>query len=70
VAPAVVLEEDVAAADRRDEEVLVAVVVGVGERGRDLTRSARPTPASRVMLRNRPFPRFFQSSLPPSWLRK
>ena len=61
----------VAAADGGDEEILVAVVVDVGEGGgdadpvgqadaglgRDVAGTCRP-------------PRFFQSSLPPTWLTK
>ena len=58
---AVVLEQHVAAAYGGDEQILIAVVVDVGERSRDADRSASPTPASAVMSLNRPPPRFFQS---------
>ena len=47
---------DVAAADRRDEQILVAVVVDVGERRRDADAVGSATPASFVMFRNRPLP--------------
>ena len=46
MAEAVVLEQHVAFADRRDEEVLVTVVVDVGERGGHADPAARATPAA------------------------
>ena len=70
-AAAVVLEQGVAAAHGGDEQVLVAVVVDVAE-GRGHADAVRPgrRPPARVMFRNVPPPRFFQSSLPPTWLTK
>ena len=68
---AVVLEQHVAAAHGRHVEVGVAVVVDVGERGRDADLARRPpTPADAVMSSNLPPPRFLHSWLPPTWLTK
>ena len=67
---AVVLEKQIAAAHRGDEEIRVAVVVDVGKGSATLMRPGTPTPASAVMFLNLPPPRFFQSSLPPVWLTK
>ena len=63
---AVVLEQCVAAANGCDEQILVAVVVDIGEGGATLIRPGSPTPASCVMFLNLPPPRFFQSSFPPT----
>ena len=63
---AVVLEQRVAAANGRDEEILVAVVVGVGERRGDADPVRQADAGLPGDVLNRPPPRFFQSSLPPT----
>jgi hypothetical protein len=53
---AVVLEQRVAAANRRDEQILIAVVVVSANDAATLIRFGRATPAWLVMFPNRPRP--------------
>ena len=70
MAMTVIFKQRVAAAHCSDEQILVAIVVGIGKGGCNADQAGSATPASEVMFLNLPPPMFFHSSLPPTWLTK